>query len=366
MTQGSPPRGRGGRFDRAAICASPARRAHPRAGGGADCVPHYTVSTLAGSPPRGRGRSAGCAMPRSRGGLTPARAGTATDAFRSSWSPRAGGDRLDRPVSAGLTPARAGGPWVPLMVCRRRGAHPRAGGDGQVRCRLAQQVGGLTPARAGTDWLTKAQDRAGGVRGLHPRASGADARAGAAPEGGGRRIGLTPARAGTAPPRTTSTRRPWAHPRAGGAGLVDRRPSFRYTLGLTPARAGDGHARVRWRGSPPRGRGRTITCMDGAHPRAGGDGQGRAGGGLTPARAGTAEERPRPASGLTPARAGTDRRARLGRWATGAGAHPRAGGDGRGSQDAKCSWAHPARAGTAGGGTRRGRGSPPRGRGRRR
>ncbi len=225
--------------------------------------------------------------------------------------PRAGGD--GGRSEAGLTPARAGTAVARRRFSRALRAHPRAGGDGEVpvdahvlprgspprgrgRPSRGQDVGGgagLTPARAGT---------AGEV--VPPNAG----HAGSPPRGRGRqamdgvdhhRPGLTPARAGTARPMHPAGYVGRAHPRAGGDGFGGR---------SSGRRAG---------GSPPRGRGRHPVLEPLLHR-----------GGLTPARAGTA----------------------WGIWSKPgtAGAHPRAGGDGRG------------RLGPTGGP----RGSPPRGRGR--
>ena len=212
---GSPPRGRGRPAPVTALVeargltparagtarrrrrACRAQRAHPRAGGDGGAV---VVTDLGfhGSPPRGRGRRvARVSLGRGRG-LTPARAGTATS--MTGWCrpagahPRAGGDgaglvasrntRVGSPprgrgrrrvhlrleIGDGLTPARAGTASTRRPGCRRRRAHPRAGGDGCWVCCAdkmypgspprgrgrpdsiypAAATGGLTPARAGT------------------------------------------------------------------------------------------------------------------------------------------------------------------------------------------------------------------------
>ncbi len=190
--------------------------------------------------------------------------------------------------------------------------------------------------------------------------------------------GLTPARAGTATARTWTWVCKWAHPRAGGDGTRGRWPGRRSMAGLTPARAGTATGRpgrgcagltparagtaagLTGPGSPPRGRGRCkIPACVAGHLI-----------GLTPARAGTARE-PHfrvPCRGSPPRGRG---RSRVGVVQGDGGAHPRAGGDGLRPAAVLVEVEYgltPARAGTAGRSRAppRMRGSPPRGRGRRR
>ena len=300
MTEGSPPRGRGRR--RVERGREECRGLTPARAGTAGPIAH-TRSQAPGSPPRGRGRRAVVEEPSLVAGLTPARAGTAADRprpLRHPWAhPRAGGDGRGlhprRTVRGGLTPARAGTASSRSSPAPRPGAHPRAGGDGDNRVpdspadlgspprgRGRRDCGpmtpvriGLTPARAGTARLessprspTAAHPRAGGD-GV-PVSGNQGTPPGSPPRGRGRRStpsrssappGLTPARAGTAKATPQPPGTDWAHPRAGGDGMDAM-------LDL-----------VDRMGSPPRGRGRR-------------DGQGadHGEGRLTPARAGTAEE----------------------------------------------------------------------------
>ena len=231
---------------------------HPRAGGDDD-ESHRALSIKSGTPPRGRGR------PLQGPGLS---------------------------QSVRNTPARAGTTSVQWSRTRRRGEHPRAGGDDRSRilARIGlsgtpprgrgRRVGGghdlsrdrNTPARAGT---TRISGEAGRATEEHPRAGGDDdlersallPRQGTPPRGRGRLEtgclaergwGNTPARAGTTACLPERSRRCREHPRAGGDDRL--RPYQR------PAVAG----------TPPRGRGRRLV---GGHPPPGA--------GNTPARAGT-------------------------------------------------------------------------------
>ena len=215
--------------------------AHPRAGGdGSGQAAQNT--TEAGSPPRGRGRRYASGGNSTQDGLTPARAGTAGRPRGASPArrahPRAGGDgelvsireiqkygspprgrgRLvitaTFPLRFGLTPARAGTAACLERRSTERGAHPRAGGDGVAGGELDPRPMGLTPARAGT---APCRSTAPSPRWAHPRAGGdgiatplmCGALAGSPPRGRGRHAldsgvsnphGLTPARAGTATP----------------------------------------------------------------------------------------------------------------------------------------------------------------------
>ena len=398
---GSPPRGRGrpnptlrrqalrwltpARAGTAWLCPLVwwRRRAHPRAGGDGSCDDLGPIMTE-GSPPRGRGRRR---VERGREecrGLTPARAGTAgpiahTRSQAPGSPPRGRGRRavVEEPsLVAGLTPARAGTAADRPRPLRHPWAHPRAGGDGRGLHPRRTVRGGLTPARAGT---ASSRSSPAPRPGAHPRAGGdgdnrvpdSPADLGSPPRGRGRRdcgpmtpvrIGLTPARAGTASRSTRVTFRGRAHPRAGGDGIqqgtqgiaiVGSPPRGRGRRGwkaahgprprLTPARAG-----TACRCPGTRGRRR-------AHPRAGGDGARRPQDprhrqGSPPRGRGRRRRprNPRERTGLTPARAGTAWMP-CSTWSTG-WAHPRAGGDGamaKGQITAK-------------------EGSPPRGRGRRR
>ncbi len=254
-----------------------------------------------GSPPRGRGRPATAYSSLSCIGLTPARAGTAL-------------------------------PWRMMRPCRW--AHPRAGGDGTVadsslrrvsgspprgrgrrRGRLADpEAMGLTPARAGT---APALQRRSGCCRAHPRAGGDGSdrvllilRArGSPPRGRGRQSSTVPSGSGPgSPPRgrgrqsstVPSGSGPGSPPR--GRGRLEPQGSDGEAVGLTPARAGTAFFRCSPGGS----------CR--AHPRAGGDGSDfvqrlgisfssppRGRGRLVPARVDD------PETGLTPARAGTAR-----------------------------------------------------------
>ena len=275
--EGSPPRGRGrqpfklaphGRVGLTPAWAGTAElgsaqlamcRAHPRVGGDGSTTRWRTLLTW-GSPPRGRGRLAGSAALLRGRGLTPAWAGTAPCAHaatRSAWAhPRVGGDGF-RPDETDLY---------------AKGSPPRGRG------RLAELSGcrpgsGLTPAWAGT--APRFGPRFPGLR-AHPRVGGdgssmavrSERCRGSPPRGRGRRWadhfypdrgGLTPAWAGTAAIGHRVCPFLGAHPRVGGDG-------------------GDPKAGIGARqGSPPRGRGRPSSPTIRA-----------AGGGLTPAWAGTA------------------------------------------------------------------------------
>ena len=233
--------------------------AHPRAGGDGD-IRRWRQPLASGSPPRGRGRRTSSQDTLDGVGLTPARAGTAPESIRrmpsSRAHPRAGGDGaglsslehsvagspprgrgrqqhlLHRRRGRGLTPARAGTALRSPRPPWPSGAHPRAGGDGRIGLGAGVVVPGLTPARAGTAWarqpltsLRRAHPRAGGdgvrgrsgsrsVRGSPPRGRGRPSLCGESRSCGG----LTPARAGTARPTRRWPCRRWAHPRAGGDG----------------------------------------------------------------------------------------------------------------------------------------------------
>ncbi len=241
-----------------------------------------------------------------------------------------------------------------------QGAHPRAGGDGEAATQSPVGWIGLTPARAGTALPARAGVGVTASRlGSPPRGRGRLAiqlkrpasSEGSPPRGRGRlsvedlvsrRPGLTPARAGTAqegkPCRHLATG--WAHPRAGGDGVmcIDRASSR--PIGSPPRGRGRPTAHRSGSGSPPRGRGRSSGGLA-PHPRSGGSpprGRGRTGatprGGATDLGGSPPRGRGRPSSWPRSMRSKR--------------AHPRAGGDGLAISDC------PEEA----------RGSPPRGRGR--
>ena len=130
---GSSPRGRGKRVERndslsferliparagktrARPDRSWASPAHPRAGG-ENCLASFTLSDVAGSSPRGRGKPLGKLDNRPRPGLIPARAGKTCSA------------------SAGWSPSEA---------------HPRAGGENPMGTDITIRRRRLIPARAG-------------------------------------------------------------------------------------------------------------------------------------------------------------------------------------------------------------------------
>ncbi len=363
-----------------AIQAASFSRAHPRAGGDGPRAESRRPPAR-GSPPRRRGRRHPGPPAGPHPGLTPAQAGTATCRSRScrAWRahPRAGGDGQATATAATWTrahPAQAGTAPSCGADGARAGAHPRAGGDGVIksippvpskgspprrRGRLGSAdgvdlAGGLTPAQAGTASAPTCGRR---CIWAHPRAGGDGVvqlgavvlDLGSPPRRRGRLQrprhhrrggGLTPAQAGTASTCSSASTAARAHPRAGGDGAELAWP-HQVVVGLTPAQAGTAHLR----------NGCALPIR--AHPRAGGDGLPQysddfAFGGSPPRRRGRRNPQDRgPARpGLTPAQAGTA----APRWGFHqlAGAHPRAGGDGPGT---------PPEEGESGG-------SPPRRRGR--
>ena len=196
-------------------------------------------SSIAGSPPRARGRRGRGGRRSATHGLTPACAGTTVkQPFRSTFQeahPRVRGDDAAKGMES-LT---------------LEGSPPRARGRLTAR-KLDEIRRGLTPACAGT---TTAQLVAAGVPRAHPRVRGDDRRRpglqalgqGSPPRargrrgdraGPGRRPGLTPACAGTTSSPGSPSSSPRAHPRVRGD---DTAGSAR---------------RNRQRGSPPRARGR--------------------------------------------------------------------------------------------------------------
>ena len=238
-----------------------------------------TKFTNDGSSPRGRGKHYQTRRLRRRRRLIPARAGKTSPGPRngatSGAHPRAGGENLR----------------IAALAFRGHGSSPRGRG------KLAERDGGgrgvgLIPARAGK--TSGSQTRAGASR-AHPRAGGENpgqmgagiVGAGSSPRGRGKRYvsedGLTngrliPARAGKTWNTGIRIVPSWAHPRAGGENEA-----------LAASDATD-------KGSSPRGRGK------------------RAG------KVGITLD-----AGLIPARAGKTRRARG--FAGSVEAHPRAGGE---------------------------------------
>ncbi len=315
------------------------RRTHPRAGGEFQASQEGSVRS-SDSPPRRRGVLAILLALTVPDGLTPAQAGSSCDRIVARWCarthPRAGGEfsapvagmfrgmdspprrrgvrcsvPLHRGVS-GLTPAQAGSSGAAATGAVSSRTHPRAGGefandivtlsarkDSPPRRRGVQPPGGwteadrgLTPAQAGSSPSRRPGPAASRT---HPRAGGEFYATGGGPLDGGdsppRRRGvrvfgevgfdgdgLTPAQAGSSKPRSSSKKKDWTHPRAGGefavpvlveAGWGDSPPRRRGVLlsrrgtvvaqGLTPAQAGSSSQPVR-EGTPRR-----------THPRAGGE-----------------------------------------------------------------------------------------------
>mgnify|MGYP000910733686 CR=1 FL=1 len=313
--------------------------AHPRAGGEND--PHVIgLEQGRGSSPRGRGKHALQLRPALVARLIPARAGKTEQKARGcpSWTahPRAGGEnavfrradrspggssprgrgkrqeRCDDAINGRLIPARAGktpGAVDPRFQLR---AHPRAGGEnipskfrpsreqgssprgrGKLRrVRTSCWPRGLIPARAGK---TSGCVLPGSNWAAHPRAGGENAardddrlpRGGSSPRGRGKHgvyfpsddpVRLIPARAGKTSRPLLRSRRPRAHPRAGGEnrypcprqpraggssprGRGKRRAAAPVTVvpRLIPARAGKTCAHLE------------VRLLGRAHPRAGGE-----------------------------------------------------------------------------------------------
>ena len=197
----------------------------------------------------------------------------------SGSSPRGRGKRLGaaaRRLGVRLIPARAGKTGCRFESCRRRTAHPRAGGEN-----------GPCAGNAGR-------------RGAHPRAGGENegweagggAITGSSPRGRGKppipakvrgRKGLIPARAGKTPARPRWRHRPAAHPRAGGENYnteIELLPGY----GSSPRGRGKLQAVDRLRGHTrliPARAGKTLAPPRApdtapAHPRAGGENPRRA------------------------------------------------------------------------------------------
>ncbi len=238
----------------------PSRRTHPRSRGegglsqGERAVPQD-------SPPLARGRLRPHRQEQGHQGLTPARAGKARSArtrpLVSGTHPRSRGEGGDSsathatdpdspplargrlrpepevPRLPGLTPARAGKALSSNLAAQDAGTHPRSRGEGSDN---------WPGQRVELDSPPLARGRPQGLGNL--RAS----------------LGLTPARAGKAPPHPARPSPPWTHPRSRGEGGIEP---------TTTAHTTD---------SPPLARGRPVIGHRHGQPQ-----------GLTPARAGKAE-----------------------------------------------------------------------------
>ena len=257
---GSSPRGRGKRDNRTVLTAAngliPARAgktprcrprhlqgaAHPRAGGENDATNKF-ADTLRGSSPRGRGKHQPRRVHYPGDGLIPARAGktspTALTMSVSGAHPRAGGENSCAPPRT--PPTRGSSP-------RGRGK-PRSGPRARRLRRLIPARAGKTENRRMIDDDTSAHPRAGGENEI--RQAGFLCQAGSSPRGrgkprrsarGGRVRRLIPARAGKTPSSSSTSSAMTAHPRAGGENESYRR------------------ARRAVRGSSPRGRGKRATA----------------------------------------------------------------------------------------------------------
>ena len=296
-----------------------------------------------GSSPRGRGKPHARPVAARGDGLIPARAGKTSSEVASPGTqpahPRAGGENHRRWSAQGPSPGSSP---------RGRGKRPRRTW-GREPCRLI-------PARAGKTPPTRPPTSPPGA---HPRAGGENAGSrvatviapGSSPRGrgkpgcpGGRRQarGLIPARAGKTRLSRRAAASSRAHPRAGGENAHRvMRPSARVGSSprgrgkLNPDRAQAGEARL-----IPARAGKTVcsiikASVAAAHPRAGGENNARRGmryrgAGSSPrgrgkrGDGGDDEED----GGLIPARAGkTDRRSRR---SVVHSAHPRAGGENAG------------------------------------
>ena len=279
-----------------------------------------TVFFWQGSPPHGRGKDAEFVVTVAGGGITPAWAGKSRTSTGSChfWEdhPRMGGEK---PVAMHSLTTKAGSPprgrgkgwpppplglspritpaWagkstalIPGLACARD--HPRVGGE-KAACwsagradtgspprgrgkgyaaGFAMYLDGITPAwagkRAGQCWgLCSARDhpRVGGEKTL-PRAPGGRAQ-GSPPRGRGKdyrrtmptgKPRITPAWAGKRPCQERPVEGRRDHPRVGGEKITGGR--------CLPVS----------RGSPPRGRGKAaphgfLAEVDGDHPRVGGE-----------------------------------------------------------------------------------------------
>ena len=196
------------------------RWAHPRVRGDV-MVGMFGTATILGSPPRARGRRAGCRSSVGLVGLTPACAGTSHHAGPGG-------------AAIGAHP-RVRGDVAAATVCQRghEGSPPRARGRHAGRHMTPNGLG-LTPACAGTSsaWVAVVPPSR-----AHPRVRG-DVQL--VERLRGDRLGLTPACAGTSTTRTARQTWPGAHPRVRG----DVMPAM--TAADLPG------------GSPPRARGRPI------------------------------------------------------------------------------------------------------------
>ena len=238
-------------------------RDHPRMrgdGGVIDGMPWRS----SGSPPHARGRPTRTPPTALRAGITPACAGTADRCGHVA--------RLDRDHPR----MRGDGNMGTIYVANSVGSPPHARGRLQG-VPVAGAAVGITPACAGTapfGWLLV---RWGGDHprmrgdGTPPRGCGPQG-PGSPPHARGRRMekrqigvafGITPACAGTAWPHAWRAASPGDHPRMRGDGQIAGAP-------------GAGGV-----GSPPHARGRPLPVISGL-----------AGGGITPACAGTAPRQP--------------------------------------------------------------------------
>ncbi len=337
-SQGTPPRWRGRHLRRVRRRGRTTSTEHPRAGGD-DLTNDVAPAGDIGTPPRWRGRRAGSGGRQGPHRNTPALAGTTRPSRRTgtagSEHPRAGGDDG----------------WVVKGLTAEQGTPPRWRGRRRGRVRQRHRLRN-TPALAGTTTPTRTTAP---CRPEHPRAGGDDdppqpptPRApGTPPRWRGRhiepnrrlrRVGNTPALAGTTRAWSLPALRCAEHPRAGGDDQFE--DLYAGTGFGTPPRWRGRHARPvakgAGQGTSPRWRGRH------ARPVAKGAGQGtsprwrgrprpqrpaRRGPGNTPALAGTTTQgRPRHLAGRnTPALAGTTRdSSRRRRPPT---EQPRAGGD---------------------------------------
>ena len=177
-----------------------------------------------GSPPRGRGKEAGCGPQKSHARITPAWAGKRRQPSGPCAAPRdhprVGGEKpaggQHRAPKRGITPAWAGKRSALVWVCAKPWDHPRVGGEKTKLILLFRFRLGSPPR-----WRGKAEAF---VRKI---AAG----------------GITPALAGKSSGCRYALTSEWDHPRVGGEKLS------------CPVR---GHHHM---GSPPRWRGKVIVCF---------------------------------------------------------------------------------------------------------
>ena len=218
---------------------------------------------ILGSPPLARGKPSRGPYSSSSPGITPARAGkTSTAVARRTWS-------ADHPRSRGEN-------CQPHKRCRLGDGSPPLARGKPARRVVQRDLPGITPARAGKTTSAHPTTSLGSD---HPRSRGenmsttrrSSRRRGSPPlargkleqlQGDARDRGITPARAGKAPPRPHPPGRRRDHPRSRGENSCWQRRSRR------PA------------GSPPLARGKPQRSRPG-YP----------GVGITPARAGKTSPR---------------------------------------------------------------------------